>query len=64
MELIYALMIFFGVMTPADYSQQCNVEFNSEVMMQTVQSNQMIFDDIATSPDAAERIRMIDRTDD
>lgn len=64
MELIYALMIFFGAMTPNDYSTTMNIAFNPEIMMQTLQANQSIVDVIITEPDVAERIRMIDRTDD
>lgn len=64
MELIYALLIFFGAMTPNEYSSQTNSAFNQETLNYTVQSNQSLFDEIASISDAGDRIRAIDRTED
>lgn len=64
MELIYALMIFFGYMTPSDYTTQMNTTFSSEVMNQTLQANQSIFDTINAEQNVEERLRAIDRTED
>ena len=63
MTLFYALLIFFGAMTPSDYATKMNTTFSSEVMNQTLQANQSIFNSINAEQDAAARLRAIDRTE-
>ena len=60
MELIYAILIFFGAMTPNEYSAQTNTAFNPGAMQQTVQNNQALIERIASNPNLAERIRTMD----
>ncbi|MDZ4744762.1 MAG: hypothetical protein SGJ05_02030 [bacterium] len=70
MELIYAILIFFGAMLPNEYNQtasaQANGSFNPQVFQSTIQSNQPMIDFIIQNPEELERIRTldIDRTED
>ncbi len=64
MELIYALLIFFGYMTPSQYTAETNSSFKTGVMMQTLKNNQVVFEEILGSTTVGEQIRAIDRTED
>ncbi len=55
MELIYALLIFFGAMTPAEYTN-----FDADLYQHTLNSNEAVVTQILNDPAEMERIRTMD----
>lgn len=64
MELIYALMIFFGYMTPTQYTEQTSNTFKTGAMMQTLNDNPVILEEAKEATSLGRHIRAIDRTED
>ena len=64
MELIYALLIFFGYMTPSQYTAETNSTFKTSSMIQTLHANPFLFDEIIEETNLGQRVRAIDRTED
>ena len=64
MELIYALLIFFGFMTPSQYTAETHTSFKKSAMVRTLDANPAIIGEITLGADVAARLRVIDRTED